>query len=556
MPRYEDFKLIVDGRAGHYTVEAQGPLQINVPPIPMPFSLEDDFGRAAAAMQNGEALTRQALELVGGRLFEALFQTRIFYAYGRARALRAENISLRLKLCIRPPELNHLPWELLYDAVEGTGFLALNLDYPITRYIESATPAASLLARRPLRILYVSATPDDLPPLATSTSYAGLLQSLGEQAEITAIHNASLEDLQSALRQAQYHVLHYDGHAYFDESAQEGYLCFSDASRRMQKVSGETLANYLAGSSIRLALLAACQTASTSSQKRFAGIAYRLMLASALPAVIAMQFPLEDASALAFGRGFYSALVDRYPVDAAVVEGRKAVQGILGERAYACTDWANAVLFMRAPDGDILASNETTQEALLEVLTQFHEHHERLQEWKDLHDHLDGIMNTLNPFAKAIERADGQRQILERRSLVNLYDPVVQKVKLMLDWAEKIKFIGVRYHQAETGEMDGAEWAVKLARLCSELQAHLGAGRGPARETAEANYPNSTQSALYRYFNINNEWWNILQQLTDEFEHEVYFHMHKADKSLRQAAQILYEFSRQKLADTPKEDER
>ena len=65
MPRYEYFKLIIDGQAGNYTIEAQGPRQIHVAPLALPLALSAEFHAAVTAMQNGEAITRRDLELVG-----------------------------------------------------------------------------------------------------------------------------------------------------------------------------------------------------------------------------------------------------------------------------------------------------------------------------------------------------------------------------------------------------------------------------------------------------------------------------------------------------------
>jgi hypothetical protein len=54
-----------------------------------------------------------------------------------------------------------------------------------------------------------------------------------------------------------------------------------------------------------------------------------------------------------FGCGFSA---DDYPVDAATIEGRKAILEILGgdAGAFAAPDWATPVLFMPVKDGDIL----------------------------------------------------------------------------------------------------------------------------------------------------------------------------------------------------------
>jgi hypothetical protein len=63
----------------------------------------------------------------------------------------------------------------------------------------------------------------------------------------------------------------------------------------------------------------------------------------------------REIRAIAFTRGFYDALADDYPVDAATIEGRKAILGLLGgdAGAFAVSDWATPVLFMRSTDGDI-----------------------------------------------------------------------------------------------------------------------------------------------------------------------------------------------------------
>jgi len=55
-------------------------------------------------------------------------------------------------------------------------------------------------------------------------------------------------------------------------------------------------------------------------------------------------------AAIAFAGAFYRALADRWPVDAAVVEGRKFVQGEVGLDA---PWWALPVLYMRAEDGKL-----------------------------------------------------------------------------------------------------------------------------------------------------------------------------------------------------------
>ncbi|MGH7490686.1 MAG: CHAT domain-containing protein [bacterium] len=97
-------------------------------------------------------------------------------------------------------------------------------------------------------------------------------------------------------------------------------------------------------SSLRLVFLNACLTARASSAGPYAGLATALLRAG-IPAVVAMQFPISDAAAIAFSRAFYRRLAASDTVDAAVTEGRLAIHR-LGRG-----EWATPVLFERLTTG-------------------------------------------------------------------------------------------------------------------------------------------------------------------------------------------------------------
>ena len=63
-----------------------------------------------------------------------------------------------------------------------------------------------------------------------------------------------------------------------------------------------------------------------------------------------MQFASPDRSAVAFIRGFYGALADGYPVDAAIAEGRMAILEVTSEKV---PDWATPLLLMRTTNGQL-----------------------------------------------------------------------------------------------------------------------------------------------------------------------------------------------------------
>ena len=87
--------------------------------------------------------------------------------------------------------------------------------------------------------------------------------------------------------------------------------------------------------------------AARASNDPFAGVAQSLVQ-QRIPAVIAMQFEISDQAAIAFSRGFYSALADGFPVDAALSEGRKAIFALGNE-----LEWGTPVLYTCLPDGNV-----------------------------------------------------------------------------------------------------------------------------------------------------------------------------------------------------------
>lgn len=368
-PRYHDFYITLSSTAAGYTVEARGPGAISIPALP---AATFPFERVAASMDSlrqGARLSRQELQTLGGALHAVLFPAGVMRAVARAEGMLAEGEHLRLKLIIRPPQLCALPWEVMYDTEAGR-FLALQLTLSITRFIESEMPSAPLAvhpghgASVPLRLLAASASPADLPALALQGVDALLRSQLGKRAEVIGLSGVTPPLLQDALRQP-FQVFHFEGHAMYDAVQQAGVLCLQGEGGRAVYFSGERLAQALAGTSVRLVVLSACETAATSSDLRNTGIAYELMKASNLPATVGMQFPVQDSSAVAFRRGFYGALADQYPLDAAMVEGRKAMFDALGDQAFCSPDWAAPVLFLRPGGGNLFPQMESSKDSTM-----------------------------------------------------------------------------------------------------------------------------------------------------------------------------------------------
>lgn len=295
--------------------------------------------------------TLQEARTLGGALFEALFQGEMRNRLDVSKQIAAtQQAGLRVRLRIEDPTLAALPWEMLFDA-RSDEFLALSRATPLVRYLPLGAPAQPLSVEPPLRILAVVATPADLPPVDVAGERVRLQEAVAalqkrRHVELVWLEGQSWQALQTALQDGPWHILHYVGHADFDEAAGSGALLLADADGQSARVSAGELGALLKDHrALRLVVLNACEGARGGEASLFAGLGAALVQ-SGLPAVVAMQYEISVAAAADFTRAFYGALAHDLPVDGAVAEARKAMR----QAAPASVEWATPVLFLRAPD--------------------------------------------------------------------------------------------------------------------------------------------------------------------------------------------------------------
>ena len=302
------------------------------------------------------ALDRNRLRALGATLMAWLFRGPVLQLYRASLARLGPEEGMRVRLRIEPAELHGIPWECCYDT-QQEAFLAQDPRTPLVRHLLGAFNRSKLADAR-LKVLVAVASPRGLPPLHAEDEYARIedaLDELGGRVEICRT-TATLDGLQDALRRGP-NVLHFIGHGGFDPDA-GGYLVVDDGQGGPQMADAEVLAGYLRGSSVRLAVLNACESARTDPADSFAGVAPRLVQAG-LPAVIAMQTFLPDEAAAKFARAFYRALADGWPLDAAVTASRQALFGHSPESSI----WSIPVLYLSAPDGILWEAEETPSTA-------------------------------------------------------------------------------------------------------------------------------------------------------------------------------------------------
>lgn len=288
----------------------------------------------------------EAAKDFGGRLFGAVFKEEI-YACLRVSLKEAKGQEKGLRILLRlgdVPELAALPWEYLYNP--NLGFLSSSTKTPIVRYLELPGSRPPLTIKLPLRVLVMISSPGNYPLLDVEEERTRLYDSFAELrsqglVELELLAEASVFALHQQLRRNKYHVFHFIGHGGYDNESGDGFLIMVGERNIGQRINGEGLANYLRDHhSLRLVVLNACDGARASLTDPFGGTAQSLVR-KGIPAVIAMQFPITDNAAIDFANGFYKAIADYSPVDAAMADARLAMK----------VEWGTPALYMRSPDG-------------------------------------------------------------------------------------------------------------------------------------------------------------------------------------------------------------
>src|SRR5829696_4462569 len=235
---YEDFRVMFTPRAGEtYDVratDASGRTALGT--FAVPLSADDLEQTVLRLAQNGT--TRRAApvavsrdvggladrpvvdaERLGASLATALLSGDVGDSYRRAKE-RAETHGhgTRMTLSLtEAPALLSVPWEFLY---ERPRFLASQRRTPIVRHLETGSMAAAPVIEGAVRILGIVASPRDLAPLDVDGERRRITTALAPvvaagQVRLDWLEPASPKSLRLALRDGNYHVIHYVGHSDF-----------------------------------------------------------------------------------------------------------------------------------------------------------------------------------------------------------------------------------------------------------------------------------------------------------------------------------------------------
>jgi hypothetical protein len=307
-------------------------------------------------------LSERAAKIIGQRLTDAIFKSKIMGQWGRCSEVsRRNNARLRIRLNLKgAPDLAALPWEYMMMP-DSSNFMGLDEDATIVRYLETNDAVGPLKVSPPLRILVMASAPEDLSQLDKDDEISKISQSLsalsGKLVDVVVLPQATSESLEQALREAKdnyrpFHVFHFIGHGSFEEEDGAGVLFLEDEAKQSVPVSHDVLGRWLQPyrSDLRLIFLNACQSARLSTQDPYSNVAGKIMEIAEVPAAIAMQFRITDEAAIDFAEAFYTELGKGRALEGAVDKGRRAINSNNGTK----NEWATPVLYLRADSGYLL----------------------------------------------------------------------------------------------------------------------------------------------------------------------------------------------------------
>jgi hypothetical protein len=297
-----------------------------------------------------ENISASELQALGLALYQALFVGDINLLWQRAfgETLAQDEIGLRLRLRINPAELAALPWEFLYSP-ERQLFLAASVETPVSRYINLGEPLRQLACPEKINLLAVIPQNTDLDVAAERDMLAELAKRLAGKMTVDALEGpATQKAIRAALRRKAYHIVHYAGHGSFEN--EQAFIHLDHEWKSTEPMDAALFAHFFTDyPPARLIFLNACQGATRSAHQALVGLAPQLVRRG-VPAVLAMQYRIDNDDAMLFAAEFYAELCntrDGGQVEVALSRARKA---LLQERPGSPA-FGNPVLYLRADDG-------------------------------------------------------------------------------------------------------------------------------------------------------------------------------------------------------------
>jgi len=341
-------------------------------------------------LSEGRITQRDELVLLGTYLYEGLFDTETDAAFKEEwiRVQRTQLTALRLVLEFEQNarELAIMPWEYIYypDREERGFFLATRSRLILARHalLEESLIDEFKREERPLRILIVVSRPrregpdGDVLGTVVAEPVIEAIAKLKNEREGTIVTEQLFQPTKRTLadrvEKFHPHVLHFIGHGRQQGEGGQLALVREGDDEIASWISDEDLADIFANYYLpRLIFLHACEGAHSKSYDGFRGIALQLVY-SKVPAVIAMQYKVENIVANLFAHKFYQSLGEGKRIDEAVQAGRLELGIYLDEgQNFRSRAFGSPVVYLQSGEGVIIAEAQAKTEVTQSTLVTF-----------------------------------------------------------------------------------------------------------------------------------------------------------------------------------------
>lgn len=389
MPEYKDFKLVI-ARNGtdKYSVRVEsndqigeaveifGKEEIISPGTAHQNDLTEkperkmkityDAQTASPVIDYNAPLNDANAKIFGINLSKLIFRGEVSVRLGEFKTYCSQqNAALRVRLDLSlAPELAVLPWEYLRKT-DNSDFVCLDGNTTLVRYLQTSVPVRPLKVNSSLRILVLTAMPDDAVGLNTTAEIQRIQQAIqgldsAKNIRVEVLNDATPQILKETLETAllkddPFHVLHFIGHGRFNDAKKEGELLFDDGNKKSLPYNNDDFARLLQkfNSDLRLVVLNSCEGAQPSAVDSYSSVAAKIMQIAEIPSVIAMQFSITDSAAIIFAKYFYTELANGANLDRAIYQARLGIKEPqeyvkLGKAKSTSEEWATPVLYLRS----------------------------------------------------------------------------------------------------------------------------------------------------------------------------------------------------------------
>ena len=343
-----DLSILDSGMPDHAVALARAGPDLALAKIPFGTKLRDllEFRDRIDALVRGGGGTRPSraeLADYGHELFEFAIRDDILRLYNRLPSSH-----IRVHILSDHSDLQRLPLEYLQEPNGAPGPSR-------TRTVIRIVPTVGLTPLQPspkgqLRVLFVSSDPSDLDPVSwpavkeriERTFRFAISREAQKKVVLEAVEGPDSQRLRQVVGQRRFDVFHFSGHG--DVQNGVGGILLKDAGGKSDRVDAIQLAQMISGCGLKLVILSACDTATGDFKDDFSVMAQAL-IRSGIPAVIANQLPIPDASVATFVGAFYESLLDKGDIDVAINEGRIALDLALGSSTQAAVEWGIPTLY-------------------------------------------------------------------------------------------------------------------------------------------------------------------------------------------------------------------